>query len=180
MHMKTWTHTHTPNIASLALTRLLSETLRAISFTCKLTPTSPQHTHSPASCACVCVCVCVRPCVCARAFMHVCEQCSCSWSVSCSLKLNSETERDRGSGFPHRILQLFSWQNRHEEEPINEAPCSHVFVIPCLAEDRSVLWSDFSSCDKEIRITWGDWAFYINEHWETDHRGRGNVAEMLL
>lgn len=73
MHMKTWTtQTHTPNIAFLAPTRLLSETraLRAISFTCKLTPTSPPHTLSCLACAPVCPCVGV--------FMHVCERCSCS------------------------------------------------------------------------------------------------------
>lgn len=61
----------------------------------------------------------------------------------------------------------------HEEEAINEAPCSHVFVISCLAQDWSVLWSDFSSWGKEIRITWGDWAFYVNELWETARQTAG-------
>lgn len=69
-HMKTWnlyTHTHSQSMASLALTLLLLETraLRAISFTCKLTPTSP-HTHTLAWRVCVCVCV------------LMCEPCSCS------------------------------------------------------------------------------------------------------
>lgn len=71
-HMKTWnlyTHTHSQSMASLALTLLLLETraLRAISFTCKLTPTSP-HTHAHTLAWRVCVCVCVL----------MCEPCSCS------------------------------------------------------------------------------------------------------
>lgn len=54
------THTHSQSMASLALTLLLLETraLRAISFTCKLTPTSP-HTHTLAYRVCVFVCSCV-------------------------------------------------------------------------------------------------------------------------
>lgn len=55
--------TRTSNMASPALTRLLSETLAAISFTCKLTPTTLTHKNAHSCLRCVCARVSMRVCV---------------------------------------------------------------------------------------------------------------------
>lgn len=123
-------------------------------------------------------------CLCAQVLMHVCEQriaALLALDEGAILSSSASLNPNSGWGFPH---QPFSWVDQtgmkrkpltrpHEEEAVNEAPCSHVFVISCLAQDRSVLWSEFSSCGKEIRITWCDWAFYVNELWESACQGAG-------